>query len=77
MRGGRAGRLICLANPPRPTRAAAIDEQLANPYRRSNVLQRIHLVSALLMVPQSVTVTFMLVWSIVTITGQYRRLVRW
>jgi sugar phosphate permease len=56
---------IFLADPPRPTRAAAVEEQLANPYRRSNVLQRIHVVSALLMVPQSVTVTFMLVWLIV------------
>ena len=56
---------ICLADPPRPTRAAATEQQLANPYRGSNVLRRIHLVSALLMVPQSVTVTFMLVWLIV------------
>ncbi|HEY9304555.1 MAG TPA: MFS transporter [Mycobacterium sp.] len=57
--------LIFLADPPRPTQAADVQQQLANPYRRSNVLQRIHLVSALLMVPQSVTVTFMLVWLIV------------
>lgn len=56
---------IFLADPPRPERAAATEEQLANPYRGSNVLQRIHLVSALLMVPQSMTVTFMLVWLIV------------
>ncbi len=39
--------------------------QAASPYRDSNVLQRIHSSSALLMVPQSVTVTFMLVWLIV------------
>jgi MFS family permease len=57
--------LIFLADPPRPTRAAATEEQLANPYRRSHLLQRIHLVSALLMVPQTMTVTFMLVWLIV------------
>lgn len=56
---------IFLADPPRPTRAAATVQQLANPYRESNVLRRIHLASALLMVPQSVTVTFMLVWLIV------------
>jgi MFS family permease len=55
---------IFLADPPRPTRAAATAEQLANPYRGSNTLRGIHLVSALLMVPQSVTVTFMLVWLI-------------
>ncbi len=56
---------VFLADPPRPTRAAATEQQLANPYRGSNVLRRIHLVSALLMVPQSVTVTFMLVWLMV------------
>lgn len=56
---------VFLADPPRPTRAAATVEQRTNPYRRSNVLRRIHLASALLMVPQSVTVTFMLVWLIV------------
>jgi MFS family permease len=55
---------IFLAEPPRPTRTATAEAQQANPYRRSNVLRRIHLVSALLMVPQSVTVTFMLVWLI-------------
>ena len=56
---------IFLVDPPRPTRAAATKEQLANPYRGPNLLRRIHLASALLMVPQSVTVTFMLVWLIV------------
>jgi len=54
-----------LADPPRPARDAATAEQLANPYRGSNILRRIHLASALLMVPQSVTVTFMLVWLMV------------
>lgn len=49
-------------DPPRKARAAATPEELANPYRGSRVLRRIHLVSALLMVPQTVTVTFMLVW---------------
>ncbi|MGA9490708.1 MAG: MFS transporter [Mycobacterium sp.] len=56
---------IFLTDPPRPAPAAATAEQLASPYRGSNVLRRIHLASALLMVPQSMTVTFMLVWLIV------------
>ena len=56
---------LFLADPPRPARAAATPEQLANPYQGSNMLRRIHFASALLMVPQSVTVTFMLVWLIV------------
>jgi MFS family permease len=51
-------------DPPRTPRAAASDEELANPYRRTNVLRRIHAASALLMVPQTMTVTFMLVWLI-------------
>jgi MFS family permease len=53
-----------VSDPPRKTRAAASKEELANPYRGSSVLRRIHAVSALLMVPQTVTVTFMLVWLI-------------
>ncbi|MEZ0362099.1 MFS transporter [Mycobacterium sp. pUA109] len=56
---------IFLADPPRPKRADATEEQLANPYRKSTVLRRIHLASALLMVPQSMTITFILVWLIV------------
>jgi sugar phosphate permease len=55
---------VCLTDPPRPQRAATPHEQLTNPYRRSQTLQRIHLVSALLMVPQQVTITFMLIWLI-------------
>ncbi|ETW24983.1 hypothetical protein MGAST_05325 [Mycobacterium gastri 'Wayne'] len=38
--------------------------ELANPYRGTAVLWRIHLASALLMVPQTVILTFMLVWLI-------------
>jgi MFS family permease len=53
-------------DPPRKTRAAASDEELANPYRRTRILRRIHVASALLMVPQTMTVTFMLVWLINT-----------
>ncbi|MBS9532434.1 MFS transporter [Mycobacterium sp. M1] len=55
---------VFLTDPPRVTRATATEQQLANPYRKSHLLQRIHLASALLMVPQSMTVTFMLVWLI-------------
>lgn len=51
-------------DPPRKTRAAASDEELTNPYRRTHVLRHIHVASALLMVPQTITVTFMLVWLI-------------
>jgi MFS family permease len=51
-------------DPPRKTRATANDEELANPYRQTHVLRRIHVASALLMVPQTMTVTFVLVWLI-------------
>jgi MFS family permease len=53
---------VGVVDPPRKTRSVATDEELANPYRGSAVLWRIHSVSALLMVPQAVTATFMLVW---------------
>ncbi len=55
---------IGVLDPPRTPRAAAGENELANPYRRSRMLWRIHLVSALLMVPQCVIATFMLVWLI-------------
>ncbi|KZS60169.1 MFS transporter [Mycobacterium ostraviense] len=54
--------LIGVADAPRKSRKVATDEELASPYRGSSVLWRIHAVSALLMMPQTVTVTFMLVW---------------
>lgn len=53
---------VSVKDPPRRTRQAASTEELANPYRGSAVLWRIHLASALLMVPQTVVLTFMLVW---------------
>lgn len=54
-----------IVDPPRPTRAEAADRgQLANPYRRDNRLWRIHLASALLVVPQFTVWTYMLVWLI-------------
>ncbi|TFV55339.1 MFS transporter [Mycobacterium sp. PS03-16] len=57
--------LICavgVLDPPRPPRAEAPAEHLANPYRGSTVLWRIHAASMLLVVPQSVVWTFTLVW---------------
>ncbi len=55
---------IGVIDPPRKSPSAASDEELANPYRRTHVLRRIHAASALLMMPQALTVTFMLVWLI-------------
>ncbi|MCZ8378351.1 MFS transporter [Mycobacterium sp. CPCC 205372] len=49
-------------DPPRPPRAQAPAHHLANPYRGSTVLWRIHAASMLLVVPQSVVWTFTLVW---------------
>ncbi|MGH3960650.1 MFS transporter [Mycobacterium sp.] len=54
--------VVGVLDPPRKKRATANDEELANPYRGTAVLWRIHLASALLMVPQTVVLTFMLVW---------------
>jgi MFS family permease len=53
---------IGIVDPPRKPRAAASDKELQSPYRGSYTLWRIHAVSALLMMPQAVTATFMLVW---------------
>jgi MFS family permease len=60
--------VICgvgVLDPPRPPRAEAPAEHLANPYRGSGTLTRIHAVSVLLVVPQAVVWTFTLVWLIV------------
>ncbi|MBN3507450.1 MFS transporter [Mycolicibacterium nivoides] len=57
--------VICavgVLDPPRPPRHEAPAEHLANPYRGSNVLWRIHAVSVLLVVPQGMVWTFTLVW---------------
>lgn len=51
-----------IVDPPRKSRKFATQAELASPYRGSFVLWRIHAVGALLMLPQTVTVTFMLVW---------------
>jgi MFS family permease len=55
---------VGVLDPPRSKRATANEVELANPYRGTVVLLRIHLASALLMVPQTVVLTFMLVWLI-------------
>lgn len=57
--------LFGVLDPPRPPRAEAPAEVLANPYRGSGVLWRIHAASVLLVIPQSVLWTFTLVWLIV------------
>jgi MFS family permease len=57
-----AASAIGIVNPPRKSRETATAQELASPYRGSTVLWRIHAVAGLLMMPQTVTVTFMLVW---------------
>lgn len=60
-----AGAVLCLGvvDPPRPSRAAAEKQGLlANPYRTSSQLWRIHSTSILLVVPQYVVWTYALVW---------------
>ncbi|MCH9642373.1 MAG: MFS transporter [Actinomycetia bacterium] len=59
--------LICavaVVDPPRLPRAQAPESDLANPYRNSRLLFRIHLASVLLVVPQVLVWTFTLVWLI-------------
>lgn len=56
--------LVAVIDPPRPARAEATPTDLANPYRSSAMLWRIHLTSVLLVVPQVVVWTFTLVWLI-------------
>lgn len=53
---------IGVIDPHRPLRADAPADDLANPYRGSSTLWRIHAVSVLLVVPQVVVWTFTLVW---------------
>ena len=55
--------VVGVQDPPRPPRAEADEGELENPYRKTAALWRIHLASALLMVPQPVVLTFMLVWA--------------
>ncbi|MCW2592401.1 MAG: sugar phosphate permease [Mycobacterium sp.] len=53
---------VGVLDPPRPPRAEAHSDELANPYRGSSTLWRIHAVSVLLVVPQCLVWTFTLVW---------------
>jgi MFS family permease len=53
---------VAVKDPPRPPRGEAAQEDLANPYRGSAVLWRIHAVSVLLVAPQVLVWTFTLVW---------------
>lgn len=53
---------VCVLDPPRAPRADAHADELANPYRGSSTLWRIHAVSVLLVAPQCVVWTFTLVW---------------
>jgi sugar phosphate permease len=53
---------FCVINPHRRPHAEAPATHLANPYRGSTVLSRIHAASLFLVVPQSVVWTFTLVW---------------
>lgn len=55
---------VGVLDPPRPPRAEAPAEDLANPYRGSATLTRIHALSVLLVVPQALIWTFTLVWLI-------------
>jgi MFS family permease len=61
---GAVASVVGIIDPPRKPREKASDAELASPYRGSLVLWRIHAVAGLMMVPQTVTVTFMLVWLI-------------
>ena len=53
---------LAVIDPPRPPRAEADASDLANPYRGSGTLWRIHAVSVLLVIPQVMVWTFTLVW---------------
>ncbi|ART71100.1 MFS transporter [Mycobacterium dioxanotrophicus] len=55
---------VGVIDPPRPPRAEAPAEHLANPYRGSALLWRIHATSVLLVVPQALLWTFALTWLI-------------
>lgn len=61
---GAIASVVGIIDPPRKPRASASHQELASPYRKSLTLWRIHAVAGLMMMPQTVTVTFMLVWLI-------------
>ena len=56
-----------IANPPRPAAPPADGGRPFNPYRRSRFLARVHLLSALLVVPQFTLSTFGLIWLIASL----------
>lgn len=68
---------VWVRDPARPERSTADKAELASPYRGTTVLWRIHFASALLMVPQTVVLTFMLVWLMKTSIGRSRRPASW
>jgi MFS family permease len=77
-----AAALVCavgVLDPPRPPRDEAPAEHLANPYRGSDVLWRIHAVSVLLVVPQCVVWTFSLLVMAAQVLGALGRIAagRW
>src|SRR5690625_2209380 len=53
---------VSVKDPPRREKKTAPPEELTNPYRGKATLWRLHCASSLLMVPQTVVLTFMLVW---------------
>ncbi len=53
---------VLVVDPARPPRSEAPADDLANPYRGSTALWRIHAASVLLVVPQALVWTFALVW---------------
>ncbi|MEE6176541.1 MFS transporter [Mycobacterium sp. 050134] len=61
---GAVASAVGIIDPPRKPRENAEEQELASPYRGSLLLWRIHAVAGLMMMPQTVTVTFMLVWLI-------------
>src|ERR1700753_3772102 len=56
--------VVGIRNPPRKPRETDSEQELASPYRGSLALWRIPAGAGLLMMPQTITVTFMLVWLI-------------
>lgn len=53
---------VAVVDPARPPRAEAPAQDLANPYRGTSTLWRIHAASVLLVIPQALVWTFALVW---------------
>ena len=62
MHGGGSGQRDLNRRSAKEIPQQATEQELASPYRGSSVLWRIHAVAGLLMMPQTVTVTFILVW---------------